>query len=132
MNYRQKFKYGNTEVTVFVEFSKRKHISLIVYPNLRVVARVPLKSKSERIESIIQKKLRWITKKLDYFDALDPILPPQEFVSGETHYYLGRPYRLKIQTDIKVGIEIIAGFIELKLPVPAESKKVKKILLDWE
>ena len=131
MNYEQKFKYGDSEINVIVEFRKRKHFSLIVYPDLRVVARVPLKSKPARVETIIQKKLRWITKKIDYFNELEPILPPREFVSGETHYYLGRPYMLRIQSGVKVKIEVIDNFIEMKLPVPGDNKKAEKIMLDW-
>ena len=131
MNYEQKFKYGDSEINVIVELRKRKHFSLIVYPDLRVVARVPLKSKPEKVCSIIQKKLRWISKKIEYFNELEPIFPPREFVSGETHYYLGRPYRLKIQEGIKVEIELIDSFIEIRLLLPEDNKKIKKIMLEW-
>ena len=131
MNYEQKFKYGNSEINVCVEFSKRKHLSLIVYPDLRVIARVPLKSKKEKIESIIQKKLRWIIKKIDYFENLEPIFPSSEFISGETHYFLGKPYQLKIQPSEKAEIEIIDDFIEIKLPFPDNKQKIEKMLMEW-
>jgi len=131
MNYEHKFKYGDSEINVCVEFGKRKHLSLIVYPDLRVVVRVPLKSKHDKIESIIQKKLRWIIKKIEYFENLEPIFPPSEFISGETHYFLGKPYRLKIQLSKKAEIQIVDNFIEIKLPLPDDKKKIEKMLMKW-
>jgi len=131
MNYEQKFKYGDSEINVFVEFGKRKHLSLIVYPDLRVVVRVPLKSKKDKIELIIRKKLRWIVKKIEYFENLEPIFPPSEFISGETHYFLGKSYRLKIQPSEKAGIELVDDFIEIKLSNTDDKKKIEKMLMEW-
>ena len=131
MNYEQKFIYGDLEIKVEVEFSKRKHLSLIVYPDSRIIARAPLKSKQKKVNLIIQKKLNWITKKLEYFDKLEPILPPKEFVSGETHYFLGRPYRLKIQYGKKSKIKLVDKFIEIETSSPTDNKKIKKLMMNW-
>jgi len=131
MNYIQKFIYGDEEIKVDVEFSKRKHLSIIVYPDLRIVARAPFKTKPEKISSIIQKKLNWISKKLDYFDKLEPILPPKEFVSGETHYFLGRPYRLKIEFGKKSKINIVDKFIEIEISNLTDTAKTKNLVISW-
>jgi len=131
MIYEQKFKYDETEIKVEIEFSKRKHLSIIVYPDSRVIVKAPLKSQSDKINSIIQKKLRWITKKLDYFDKLKPILPPREYINGEIHYYLGRPYKLRILSGKKTEIEIIDGILEIKLPNPDDKTKARKIMMNW-
>ncbi len=131
MNYEQKFKYGESEINVCVEFGKRKHLSLIVYPDLRVVVRVPLKSQKDKIESIIRKKLRWINNKINYFNELEPIFPPSEFISGETHYFLGKPYQLKIRSSERTEIQIIDDFIEIKLSNTDDKKKIEKMLTKW-
>ncbi len=131
MNYIQKFIYGDKEIKVEVEFRKRKHLSIIVYPDLRVVARAPFKTKTEKISEIIQKKSRWIAKKIDYFNDLEPRLPPSEFVNGEIHYFLGIPYKLKILFDKKAKLEIAENFIEIKLPNQEIKIKIQKLLMNW-
>jgi len=75
--------------------------------------------------------LHWIKKKLDYFDKLESILPPREYVNDEIHYYLGKPYRLKIQSGKKNEIKIIDGIFEIKLPNPDDKTKTRKIMLNW-
>ena len=35
-------------------------------------------------------------KQWRYFEQFQPMLPDRRFVSGETHVYLGRQYRLKV------------------------------------
>ena len=131
MNYKQKFIYRDVEIKVEVEFKKRKHISLIVFPDLRVVARAPFKTKTEKISSIIQKRLNWIANKLDYFNKLEPRLPPKEFVSGETHYFLGKPYILKIEFGEKAKLKIADNFLKMKLPVTDDKIKAQKIMMSW-
>jgi predicted metal-dependent hydrolase len=52
----------------------------------------------ERLEKVVQDKRLWIYKKLLHKEALNPKPAPaaKEYVSGESFYYLGRSYRLKL------------------------------------
>jgi predicted metal-dependent hydrolase len=48
---------------------KRKTVAVTVYPNTRVVVRVPKKLPQEKIDDIVKSKEDWIMKKIQYFES---------------------------------------------------------------
>lgn len=89
--------FGSKSFRVRIEQCDVKRFSISVSPNLDVLAKAPLACSMEMIHSKIKKKKAWIAKQIRYFEQFHPLPPDKCFISGETHYYLGRQYRLKIQ-----------------------------------
>ena len=56
--------YGSYEYEYFVEFSDRKTMTLVVRPDLRIVARVPVGTETGEIEDLMKRKWRWMSKQL--------------------------------------------------------------------
>ncbi len=98
---------------------------------MRVEAIVPSGKPLEEVKSRILRKAPWIVKQLNYFDQFHPLQPPREYVSGETHYYLGRQYRLKIRLGEKRRVRLVGKFFEVELPEPMDSSSAKKVMRDW-
>ena len=63
----------------------------------------------EEIEAVIKKRAVWILKQQRVVCYL-PHLPPRQYVSGESHRYLGRQYRLKVNE----GPEKTAGVVQTR------------------
>jgi len=83
-------------LTVMVVRKRIKNLHLRVYPpDGQVRISVPLRLKEEAIRQAVAGKLDWIRKQQARI-AADPGAFPQKLVSGETHFYLGRPYRLEV------------------------------------
>ena len=84
-----------------------KNIHIGVYPpNGRVRVATPLKTKDETIKQIILTKRAWIKKQQQRFKEQER-QTKREYVSGESHYFMGNRYRLNvIQTETKPHIEI--------------------------
>ena len=84
-----------------------KNIHLGVYPPdgyVRISA--PLKTSDEKIRLLVISKMRWIKRQQRIFRNQER-QERREYVSGESHYLLGRRYRLNvIDTDSKPKIEI--------------------------
>jgi predicted metal-dependent hydrolase len=73
-----------------------KNLHLGVYPpNGRVRVAVPLRVGNEAVRLAVIGKLPWIKKQRARF-AAQPRQTEREMVSGESHYYLGRRYRLRV------------------------------------
>jgi predicted metal-dependent hydrolase len=73
-----------------------KNLHLGVYPpNGRVRVAAPLAVSNDAVRLAIVGKLGWIKRQRAKFKA-QPRLSEREMVSGESHYYLGRRYRLRI------------------------------------
>jgi len=84
-----------------------KNIHVGVYPpNGRVRVATPLKTTDETIKQIILTKMAWIKKQQKRFKEQER-QTKREYVSGESHYFMGNRYRLNvIQTEAKPHLEI--------------------------
>lgn len=73
-----------------------KNLHLGVYPpNGRVRVAAPLAVSDQAVRLAVVGKLGWIRRQRARF-ADQPRQSQREFVNGETHYFLGRQYRLRI------------------------------------
>ena len=73
-----------------------KNLHLGVYPpNGRVRVAAPLSVSDDAVRLAVIGKLGWIKKQQAKF-AAQPRQTAREMVSGESHYYLGRRYRLRV------------------------------------
>src|SRR5687768_12497831 len=88
--------YGRETIHFTLKFSRRKTLAIDVNPDLSVLVTAPKAKDLDLIKSKVHKRASWILKQQDYFRAFLPPMPPRQYISGETHYYLGRQYRLKI------------------------------------
>ncbi len=77
-----------------------KNLHLGVYPPLgRVRVAAPLSVSDTAIRLAVIHKLGWIKRQQKQF-AAQPRQSEREMVSGETHYFQGRPYRLQVAESI--------------------------------
>jgi len=128
---KKSLKYGNRTIDYMLEFTNRKTLGIIVTPDIIVKVKAPYDSPIEKVNIIVRKKALWILKNLEHFEVLLPKLPPKAFVSGESYYYLGKHYRLKVQ---KSDLEY-AGIIKNQLTVFTNYKNnprvVKALVAQW-
>src|SRR6202795_3444281 len=83
-------------LTVDIVRKDIKNLHLGVYPpNGRVRVAVPLAVSNDAVRLAVIGKLGWIKRQRAKFDA-QPRQSPREMVSGESHYFQGRRYRLRI------------------------------------
>ena len=89
--------YGGGEISFQLTFSKRKFLEISVHPDKSVFIKAPEGTQYQVIEEKVKKRARWIKRQIRYFDQFDPRTPTRKYVSGESHLYLGKKYRLKIE-----------------------------------
>ncbi|KPK90624.1 MAG: hypothetical protein AMJ88_15760 [Anaerolineae bacterium SM23_ 63] len=123
--------YGKQQFVVNVVTADRKRLSITVHPDLRITAKAPTGYEPEVIRQRLEKRASWIAKQLDFFKGFQPLPTPRKFISGETHYYLGRQYRLKIKIGEKARVRLIGRFFEMESPNPDDRKKARALMLDW-
>lgn len=123
--------YGSRVVKVQVALEKRRRLSITVHPDCRVTAKAPEELPQEKIAQGIQKRAKWIAAQLSFFEEYQPAPPPKQYVNGETHTYLGRQYRLRIQKGEKEQVRLVGRYFELELPQPADREQAEKIMKAW-
>jgi predicted metal-dependent hydrolase len=89
--------YGNTKINYSIVYSERKTLGIIVNPDRSVIIKAPIDASSEKIQQKVKKRASWILKQQSYFKSFGQHCPKRRYVSGESHLYLGRQYRLYIQ-----------------------------------
>jgi hypothetical protein len=79
----------------------------------------------------IQRKAGWIIRQRDAFAAFGPSMPPKKYVSGETHRYLGRQYRLRVTHGATPSVKLIGRYFEVVSPDKTDSMTIQCQLDGW-
>jgi len=127
----EEFKFGKERFTCEICFRDIKKLRIIVYPDQRVEVRSPLRYDHTKVLEEVKKRAPWIIKQREYFRQFMPRLPEKQYVSGETFYYLGRQYRLRIRKDSKYSTRLRGKFIWVTVPDLSKKQKVKKMVQNW-
>jgi predicted metal-dependent hydrolase len=110
-----------------------KNLHLGVYPpNGRVRVAAPLAVSDDAVRLAVIDKLGWIKRQQAGF-AAQPRQTEREMVSGESHYYLGRRYRLRVVAGEGPAQVTLPNRSTMALRVPAglTAKEREQVLLRW-
>jgi predicted metal-dependent hydrolase len=88
--------YGKIILEYQLSYTARETLAIHVHPDTSVTVEAPLGSDFTEIEKRLRKRAAWIVRQQRNFRRYSFDIPPRQYVSGETHRYLGRQYRLKV------------------------------------
>ncbi|WP_407497377.1 M48 family metallopeptidase [Elizabethkingia anophelis] len=120
--------YGSVFIDYNLSFQERKNLTIKIYPDCSVKIIAPYDTPLQKIEKQIKKKAPWIIKQQREFLSYQPLKPPRLYVNGETHLYLGRQYKLRIEMGNKNEVKLFRGQI---IVFCKEQNSVKEILNKW-
>jgi len=106
--------YGQSVIDYHLSFLNRKSLEIAVYPDKRIVVKAPATSSMAAIEAKIKKRAHWIKKQIAYFNQFEPRTPVRQYLGGESHRYLGRQYRLKIERAERNRILLKNGYFYIE------------------
>jgi predicted metal-dependent hydrolase len=110
-----------------------KNLHLGVYPPTgRVRVAVPMRVDDEAVRLAVISKLGWIRRKQARF-AEQPRQSQREMVAGESHYFQGRRYRLRVIEENVSPRVTLKGNTTLELYVRPDTSAAKReaILNEW-
>ncbi|MEI7074447.1 M48 family metallopeptidase [Klebsiella aerogenes] len=128
------FIYGDERITF--ECKPRPlvngRILIKVHPDCRVVVSAPQDTDDQQVLNAVEKRGRWIYQQLRDFRKQLEYITPRQYISGESHYYLGKQYMLKVivaPSDTQ-GVKMLRGKLEVTLRHKS-AEKVLQLLTDW-
>lgn len=131
MTHSLSVEYGSTTIEFQVAYAKRRTLGISVLPTGDVEVTAPIGSAIERIEEKVRLRARWILRQRNFFHQFQPRAAPRQYLSGETHLYLGRRYRLKIDDEGPPGVQLSRGHLTVReTPTPTRSR-VEEMLGVW-
>ena len=112
--------------------SRTEKILIKVYADCRVVVSAPLNADDKTIIEAVKQRSRWIYKQLREFREQSRFITPRQYKSGESHFYLGKQYQLKvIHDDTKPkGVKLLRGRLEVNT-LDADIEIIKCHLNEW-
>jgi hypothetical protein len=131
MSKTYEIKFGGGLIAFRLRRSNRRTLAITVEPDLGVVVTAPHVAALETVLVKVRKRAVWIKRQQRYFSEFLPQTPPRRYVSGETHRYLGRQYRLKVVEAPTAEVKLRGRFIWVQTPRKADATRVRKLVQDW-
>lgn len=109
--------YGDEiiDFEVFENLNRAHKVLIKVHADCQVVVSTPPNTDDQEIIDAVKQRGRWIYKQLRSFREQRQFITPRQYRSGETHFYLGKQYQLKvIRDDLKPeGVKLLRGKLEV-------------------
>jgi len=126
------FAFGAETIRYQVQWvATRRTLGIEVYPDQSVVVRAPLGCAEDVISARVRKRAAWISRQIADFQRYSPRTPQRQYVSGETHLYLGRQYRLKVVAGEPASVRMNRGQLIVTSAERADPDRVKAMLHRW-
>lgn len=125
--------YGTTTIEYHVVFAERTTLAIHVHPDSSVIVEAPEGTDLAVIQERVHKRAAWILRQQRNFERYSFDQPPREYVSGETHRYLGRQYRLKVlqSATSRESARMSRGRILVYVQDTQDRDRVKQLLENW-
>ncbi|HBT89682.1 SprT family zinc-dependent metalloprotease [Desulfobacter sp.] len=123
--------YGRKNIDFSLLYCDRKTMEIAVHPDSTIIVKAPVQYDITLIEKKIIKRARWILRQLNYFKQFSPKTPDRCYVNGETHLYLGKPFRLKLAKGQENSVKLSRGFFHVNCRNEPTPNVAKKLLNQW-
>lgn len=116
--------------TCRVRRSRRRTLAISVLPNGDVELSAPVDASVAVLRQKVRRRLRWILTQRRIFADLHVSRSTLRFVSGATHRYLGRQYRLKVKAGVPEGVRLVQGQLRVTVTQQTEAA-VQRAVAAW-
>lgn len=126
-----KFPYGNGLIAFRLERRDRKTLAISVTPDSEVEVVAPIDAQLEKILDMVRRRASWIRRQQRFFVQFQPRTPERQYVSGETHLYLGRQYKLKVIPHIQQQVKLHRGHLMVQSTRPKNRDVTEMLVEQW-
>jgi|SRR5450830_49563 len=114
---RRSIRYGDERIGFTIRFVPRaqRRVSISVLPDGSVVVDAPDSSEPQEVVAAVHHRARWIWQQLKAHQERMRHVLPREYVSGESCFYLGKRYTLKVKVsaDAAGEVKLLRGKLEV-------------------
>lgn len=122
--------YGTTNIAYSIEYRDRKTLAIEVHPDSSVLVVAPFETSHDQIQSKVEKRASWIAKQQRFFNGRPDAGKAKEWVSGENIHYLGRQYRLKVETG-KPDVKLKGKYLFVSVPSKKNRNQIETLVNAW-
>ncbi len=128
---RHSVHFGAEKIPFRLSFRIRQKLAINVHPDRQVSVVAPSGSAVDVILARVQRRAGWIAKQRAHFNQFHPLPPGRRFVSGETHLFLGRQYRLKVLLGATEKVRLVGRFLRVSVRDPKDVGRIERLVERW-
>lgn len=125
---KDSIQYGSTLIEFDIEFVERKTLGIKVHPDGIVSLKAPINATLDDIRDKVHHRAAWILRQRRYFESFGSPTTERQYISGESHLYLGRQYMLRIKEGKSIAVHYQNNILEV---VCQHKKEAAKVLQLW-
>lgn len=118
--------FGKYNIIYELSYRERKSLGIKVFPDCSVKVVAPLHTSPEKIRLKVLTKAPWIIKQQNEFLSFHPLTPKRKFINGETHLYLGRQYKLRIEAAEFNEVNLFRGRLIIYCMTKSNPEKIMR------
>ena len=123
--------FGSETIPFTLEMRQRRRLAISVHPDRRVTVLAPADCSLADALARVHKRAAWIARQRAYFEQFHPLPHEKRYVSGETHLYLGRQYRLKIHSAATPSVKLTGCYLHVATANGHDALQVQRLLDEW-
>lgn len=123
--------YGDGHIGFRLERRDRKTLSISVNPDASIEVIAPINAPLVKVLEKVRKRAPWIQKQQRFFTQFRPRTPERQYVSGETHLYLGRQYKLKVVPAVQQHVKLYRGLLLVQSHKPKHDDTTRVLVEQW-
>ena len=97
--------WGGRRLPFRLRLAEVKRLRIVVDPEGLVSVTAPLHASEQAVVARVSRRGGWIQRQQDRFARWRPKTPLRQYLSGETHLFLGDQLRLQIESECPLGVE---------------------------
>lgn len=122
---------GGEQRRYLLRRSARRTLAITVERGGALVVTAPETATMAQVEAVLRRRREWVRRRTREVSALPPPPPPREWVSGETHRYLGRQYRLRVASGSPATVRLSGQWFLVAVPSPKDPAMVRRAMQRW-
>lgn len=123
--------FGRERIRYRITESDRSTLAIEVHPDRSVEVKAPRKTDPLQIQNRVHRRAGWILRQQDFFLSYEPRTPVRYYLSGETHAYFGRRYRLKWQLASTEGVKLSGKYLLVSMPQHQSAEHARRLVEQW-
>lgn len=108
----------------------RTTLAISVLPDGTLELTAPLDSEESSIQAKVGKRTRWIERQRRAFAEMNATRMPRRYVTGATHRYLGKQYRLKILAGERGSVLLKGAYFHV-VSTSGSQDEIRGLLDAW-
>ncbi len=126
--------YGDQTLNFRVRYrqSINAKVAIHVQADQQIIIDAPPGTSMKAIKQALLKRARWVSRQQNKLALLHSHALPRQYVSGETHWYLGKRYLLKVKVSKtrEPGTKLQRGMLQVTTP-DQDPTLIKMLLHNW-